>query len=194
MERIRFHGRGGQGAVLGAEILSAAFLRDGKQTLFMPLFGSERRGAPVVAFVRASDTKIREKGRIEYPDCVVVLSSALFEMAPVTAGLRQGGMVLLNSAKEPESFDSLKEFQVVTIDADSIARKHSLGSAIMPVPNTAVLGAFVKATGLINLSSVLEEIKERIPVQKDENVAAAKEAYNSVKMPGCQGSKVGEIK
>jgi len=180
MIRMRFHGRGGQGAVLACEVLAAALLRDGKYAQSMPLFGGERRGAPVTAFLRVDDTKILERGIIEEPDHLIVLDPALVRIAPVTRGLREEGLIAFNSAKEPDSFDSLKKFQVVTVDANSIARKHGLGSAMAPVVNTCMLGAFAKLTGLVSLDSLLETIRERAPVRKEENAAAAKEAYDCI--------------
>lgn len=182
MIRIRFHGRGGQGAVLACETLAAALLRDGKYAQSMPLFGAERRGSPVTAFLRIDDTKILERGIIEQPDHLIVLDAALFRIAPVTRGVMEKGLIVINSAKEPDSFDSLKKFHVVTVDADSIARKHGLGSAMAPVVNTSMLGAFAKVSGLVSLDSLLGAIGERIPVRKEENAAAAKEAYDYVKI------------
>jgi len=181
MIRIRFHGRGGQGAVVASEIFASALLKDGKYAQSMPFYGTERRGAPVTAFVRIDDRMILERGIIEQPDHVVILDPTLLRIAPVTKGLREGAWIVLNSPREPKAFIFEQKFGVATIDANAIARKHRLGSAMSPVVNTTMLGALARVTGLVSLDSLVERIREEAPAHPEENARAASEGYREVK-------------
>ncbi|MCX6694896.1 MAG: 2-oxoacid:acceptor oxidoreductase family protein, partial [Candidatus Altiarchaeota archaeon] len=114
MKEVRFHGRGGQGAVTAAMILSVACFKDGKYTQAFPRFGVERRGAPVEAFTRISDSFIRRKSAVYEPDYIVVLDSTLFGAVNIMDGLKKGGMVIVNTNKTPEQL-GLKDFNVKTL-------------------------------------------------------------------------------
>ncbi|MFH1002972.1 MAG: 2-oxoacid:acceptor oxidoreductase family protein [Chloroflexota bacterium] len=187
MIRLRFHGRGGQGTVLAVETLAAALLIDGKYAQSMPRFGAERRGAPVMAFMRVDDSMIHERGWVENPDYVVVLDNALLRIAPVTSGLQAGGGLIVNSTLAPEEVKTDGDYRVATVDANSIALKHGLGSAAAPVINTVMLGAVARVTGLVSLEALKEAIKDKIPVRQQANADAAEEAYRAVRI----GQKVG---
>jgi len=183
MIEVRLHGRGGQGAVVGSNILAKAAMKDGKYAQSFPLFGAERRGAPVQAFLRVDTKHIYMKDIVEAPDYVVVLDAGLIKTkaVPVDKGLKTGGWILINSHEDPKVFNFSPDFSVATVDASSIALKHGLGSAQAPIVNTAIIGAFVKLTGLVNLEALLQAVEKEVPVKKEANVAAAKEAYYSVK-------------
>jgi 2-oxoacid:acceptor oxidoreductase gamma subunit (pyruvate/2-ketoisovalerate family) len=181
MIEIRIHGRGGQGTVVASKMLVAAAAREGKKVQAFPFFGAERRGAPVAAFARLDDRKIRIHCEVYEPDCVIVLDPVLYRTVNVAAGLKEGGFILLNSSAPPDSFSFPGRPRVATVDAGAIARKHRLGSRTEPIVNTAILGAFARATGLIGLEALAETIREGIPGKSMENEAAAREAYENVK-------------
>lgn len=181
MIEIRFHGRGGQGAVIASTILAEAAFKEGKHVQAFPFYGVERRGAPVVAFTRISDNKIRTRQQIYSPDFVVVLDPALIGKIDVTKGLKKNGHVLVNSDKHPEEFFFKGGFKVATVNASNIATKLGLGSKSAPIVNTAILGAFSSFTKLVGINSILSAISKRVPVKKKENMLAAKIAHGKVK-------------
>jgi len=177
VKEIRFHGRGGQGAVVASQILASALFKEGKYVQSFPAFGVERRGAPVAAFIRVDEEPILLRCEIYHPDHVVVLDPTLIAAVDVTTGLKEGGWVLINSDRGPAEFDLSQGFRTATVDANHIAVKHRLGSATNPIVNTAILGAFARISGLVNLETLLEVIREAVPVKPRENAAAAEEAY-----------------
>ncbi|MEM2899529.1 MAG: 2-oxoacid:acceptor oxidoreductase family protein [Thermoplasmata archaeon] len=181
MIEIRFHGRGGQGAVIASNILADAAFREGMEVQAFPYFGVERRGAPVTAFTRLDTKPIRIRSEIKEPNIVVVLDESLLSAVNVTSGLKPDGLVLINTPKKPEDFKHLKA-KIATVDAKTIAVNNRLGSKTAPIVNTAILGAFAKATGLVKLETVMECAKDGTPVKKDENANAVKEAYEQTKM------------
>lgn len=183
MIEIRFHGRGGQGAVVASKLLASAFFKEGKFVQSFPAFGVERRGAPVMAFLRINKERIKLRTNIYQPDHIVVLDPTLIEVVDVTGGLKPEGWVLINSDRHPGEFKGLSSFRVATIDASSIAVKHRLGSRTQPIVNTAILGAFSRTTGLVSIGAVIESIEESAPVKKEANVQAAREAYENVDLP-----------
>jgi len=180
MLEIRWHGRGGQGSVTAAEILATAAINEGKFSQAFAAFGPERRGAPVLAFTRINDNEILLRTQIYEPDVVVVLDPYLSEDANVGEGLKKGGVVVLNSAYGPERYAKKfsKARRVATVDATGIAIKE-LGT---PVTNTAILGALVKATGVVRLESVEEVIRERFKVYAEKNIAAVRSAFEQTKI------------
>lgn len=184
MIQIRFHGRGGQGAVIASELLAAAAFREGRQVQSFPFFGVERRGAPVTAFTKVDDKPIRDKSEIYEPDFVIVLDQSLLKYANPTAGLKKNGLILVNTSKSREELGLDFEGRVATVDANAIAVKHKLGSKQAPIVNSAVLGAFAKASGLIRLDSLIESIHESAPSKKKENAEAARDAHEAVHMWG----------
>ncbi len=176
MYEVRFHGRGGQGAVTAANILAIAAVKQGYYPQSFPYFGVERRGAPVQAFTRIDDKKIDIRMNVYSPDAVVVLDPSLMDVVDVTVGLKEGGIVIINTSKKPEEF-KLGNYKVATVDATKIALEHKLGSMAAPIVNTAILGAYAKAIGNVEIDYVVEAIRENAPAKKEENALAAKDAY-----------------
>ncbi|WP_025323797.1 2-oxoacid:acceptor oxidoreductase family protein [Deferrisoma camini] len=183
MVEIRFHGRGGQGAVVASNILAAACFLEGRYVQAFPAFGVERRGAPVEAYIRIDHQKIHLRTNVYTPDHVVVLDPTLIEVVDVTRGLKPGATLLLNTDKSPDAFPRFASFRVATVDASRIALRHRLGSRTHPIVNTAILGAFARATGLVSVDAVCEAIREEVPSHHEANIAAAREAYDSVVLP-----------
>ncbi len=182
MEEIRFHGRGGQGAVIGSEVLAHAFFLEGKYVQAFPAFGVERRGAPVTAFCRTDEAHINLRNQIYEPDHIIVLDSKLLVTAGVTQGLKNGGAVIVNGKKGAEFYRDIvgKSYGLYVVDAASIAVEHGLGSPQNPIVNTAILGAFSRATGLVLIESVEEAIKECVLVKRGKNILAARAAFERV--------------
>ena len=193
MYEIRFHGRGGQGGRMAAEALAlAAFLED-KYAVSFPFFGAERRGAPVRAFTRIDDKKIRVKTQIYEPDCVVVLDEKLVESEDVIEGLKEDGIVVINTRKKPEEIELSRSVRCATVDATSIALD-KLGRAIT---NTAILGAVAKATGIVGIEAVekaiIEKFGERLGKEMGEkNAEVARIAYEKTTVGTAKGGKVFE--
>ncbi|UCC40609.1 MAG: 2-oxoacid:acceptor oxidoreductase family protein [Candidatus Aminicenantes bacterium] len=177
MIEIWFHGRGGQGTVVASKILADAITKEGNYVQAYPEFGVERRGAPVFAFIRIDDKPIYDKSRIYNPDHVIVVDPTLVDAIDVTEGLKDGGLIIVNSDKKPEELGFPKKFKVATINATAIAVKHKLGTMAAPIVNTAIVGAVVKTLNLAKIESVLEAVQEGVPMKREENAAAAKEAY-----------------
>lgn len=178
MLEIRFHGRGGQGVVMAAQVFARAAFLSGKHSQSFPFFGVERRGAPVAAFCRIDDKKIIIHSNIYSPDCVVVLDVSLVKTIDVTSGLKKDGWLVLNTKQKPETYKNLGASNIAVVDATSIAVSKKLGSEKAPIVNTTILGAIVKATGLLKLESVFDAIKKEIEQKTADNLAACAEAYN----------------
>ena len=180
MFQVRIHGRGGQGVVTAAEMLSVAAFLEGKHAQAFPSFGSERTGAPVVAFCRISDKEIRLREPIQNPDALIIQDPTLFKALDVTEGLKRHGYLIVNTARSLAEMHlggvvaHLPEGHVITVPATELAMKH-VGR---PSPNTALLGAFAAEVGVVSLDSVLEAIRRAFPGKVGEaNVEAAKAAY-----------------
>ncbi len=175
---IRIHGRGGQGAVTLAEVVAQAAISEGKYAQAFPSFGPERRGAPVQAYIRIDDNKaIRNRAGVVYPDVVVVLDPGLLNRVNVTAGLKDDGMLVINTRQTLDNVDiKLDENQkLAVIDATSIARE-ILG---VPIVNTTMIGALVKAKGVVNVESLLEPLNKRFGRLAEKNISAMKKAYEN---------------
>ena len=173
---IRWHGRGGQGTVTSTELMAKAAINEGKYAQAFPSFGPERRGAPVLAFVRINSKEpIRIRAEIREPDVVVVLDPGLLSIVNVSSGLKANGMMIINTGKQAEQLR--KEFgfhwSLATIDATSIA-KEILG---IPITNTTMVGALIKATGIIKLESLVEPLEQRFGRLAERNINAMKRAY-----------------
>ncbi|MDK2789676.1 MAG: pyruvate ferredoxin oxidoreductase gamma subunit [Methanothermococcus sp.] len=174
MIEIRFHGRGGQGAVTAAQILAKAAFFDGKFCQAFPFFGVERRGAPVMAFTRIDDRKIRLRSQIYKPDYVVVQDPTLLDTVDVTSGLKKGGKLIINTLKDVK----MDDYEVYPIDATGI----SLEVLGLPIVNTTMLGAFAGATNEVTLESLKKAILETFPGKLGQkNAEAAEVAYNRIK-------------
>jgi len=177
---IRFHGRGGQGAVVASNMLADAAFREGKHVQAFPFFGVERRGAPVSSFTRINDIPIKIRSQVYTPDYVIVLDSTLIDIIDVTSGLKKNGIIIINTDKKPSDFNL--SFKVATIDATSIALDNKLGSKMAPIVNTSILGAFAKVSGIISLQSIIMAIKESDISKKEDNIKAAEMAYQKTVM------------
>lgn len=187
MIEIRFHGRGGQGAVIGGKILATAIFAEGKFVQAFPTFGVERRGAPVMAFVRADEKRINIRSQIYNPDHLVILDPTLLNDPATFSGFKGEGVVLINTKLNLEQLKEvpkLKGFKLAAVDAGAIALKNKLGSPSSPIVNTAILGAFCKITGICSVESVLNAIKKGVPIKADANAMAAQEAYDQVSFEG----------
>jgi pyruvate ferredoxin oxidoreductase gamma subunit len=177
MKEIRFHGRGGQGAVTAASILAVAGFADGKYTQAFPTFGVERRGAPVQAFVRIDDKFIRRRDQIYNPDILVVLDSTLFKVMDVTSGLKKGGMVIVNTEKSSQAL-GLQGYDVRTFDAT----KEAFAVLGRDIVNTAMLGAFAAFTGEVSVKAICGGVKEQFPEElANKNIKLVDQVYEKAR-------------
>ncbi len=190
MIEIRIHGRGGQGAVIASQIIAEAAFREGLHVQAFPSFGSERRGAPVAAFVRLDHEPVLVRTEIYEPDGLIVLDQSLIlqKLVDVTQGLKDGAWILINTPHGPEEFTHLGPYTIATVDASRIALEHRLGSLTAPIVNTSILGAFATLTGLISLDNLGEAIAATVPIKPEANIAAAREAAAAVKTLAAAGT------
>jgi len=182
---VRFHGRGGQGAKTAAALLAEAALEQGKFVQSFPDYGAERQGAPVRAFVRISDTPILLHSGIDHPDVVVVVDPTLVRTVPVADGLAPEGILIINTTETKEAISKITGFggRIVVIDATRISIE-TLGK---PVTNTAMLGAFEKATDLVNIESLKNYLlihftKKLGKDVAEKNLNSMMKAYDEVKL------------
>ncbi len=178
---IRWHGRGGQGAVTSAELVAQAAISEGKHAQAFPSFGPERRGAPVLAFVRIdSQEPIRIRAEIAKPDIVVVLDPGLLSIVNVASGLKENGMVIINTKKSFQDVGAALKVKcrLAKVDATAIARE-ILG---VPITNTTMVGALVKASGVVELESVVEPLNRRFGRLAERNINAMKRAYDNTEV------------
>ncbi len=190
MYEVRFHGRGGQGAVMAAQALASSAHAEGGYATAFPFFGAERRGAPVLAFTRIDQKKIYRKTQVYEPDYVVLLDEGLLETVNVVEGLKEGGMVVVNSAKRPEEIDVGIDVKLATVDATSVA----LEILKQPATNSSILGALSKATGLVSIESIekgiLQVFGDRLgPKIGEKNAKAARAAYDRTIVGESQGKR-----
>jgi len=183
MFQVRIHGRGGQGVVTGAEMLSIAAFLGGRHAQAFPSFGSERTGAPVVAFCRLDDKEIRLREPIMQPDALIIQDATLLHQVDVFSGLKKDGYILINTTRTFEELglgDFSRDFKperLLTVPASELARKH-VGR---PVPNVPLLGAFAALGGLISLDAVQAAIRQKFSgAVAQGNIDAAREAYDIV--------------
>lgn len=184
MQELRFHGRGGQGTVLASIALAKAYFASGFYVHSFPVFGSERRGAPVEAYLKLDHKKILIRSNVYTPDHVIVLDSGLLELVDVTKGLKRGGWILINAPSLPEDLRRYSGYRLAYIDAARVALEFKLGSRTQPIINTAMLGAFARLMGEPPLDAVAAAIEEEMPRKQAENVAAARKAYNELVVVG----------
>jgi 2-oxoacid:acceptor oxidoreductase gamma subunit (pyruvate/2-ketoisovalerate family) len=175
---VRWHGRGGQGAISSAKILAHAGFLDGfRGVTSAPSFGAERRGAPVTASTRLSHEPIRVLSRVEHPSLVIVLDDTLLHTENVTEGLREDGWLVVNSGRNPRELEVPAGMHTVvaTADATTIAREVGLVVAGNPMVNTPMLGAVARATGLVTMENVAEAIRKVFsPSPAEKNIQAAR--------------------
>ena len=176
MKEIRLHGRGGQGVVKASQIIVKAAVAGGRQGQFIPFFGVERKGSPVFGYLRLSDHEIRRKMQIYQPDMLVIMDDSLVDLPSTYDGLKEDGMILINSIKEPDALDIPPQAgDVAIVDATGISEKY-LGRNI---PNTAMLGAFLKATAMVDPEALYDAIDESFGGRNKE---AATEAFDTVRI------------
>ncbi len=176
MIEIRIHGRGGQGAVTSAEMIALAAIEEEKYAQGFPSFGPERRGAPVVAFARVDEKPIRLRSKIYQPDVAVVLDPTLLKILDPSQGLKPGGFLIINSNKTIDQIRAEFGYQakIATVDADLIAREE-IG---LPITNTTMIGALVRATGLVQLDSLMQPLQNRFGRGAERNAKALRRAFN----------------
>lgn len=181
MIEIRIHGRGGQGAVTTGQILAIAAHYDGKETQTFPMFGVERRGAPVEAYVRISDEKINLRSHVYEPDVVMVLDASLIKSIDVTKGLKKNGIIIVNSNRTSKDLGIKRRFKVFSVDATTIALSIFKESIV----NTPLLGAFAAVAKIVRLDSILKAIDNLFIEKKGAKIAelnkqAVKKIYESI--------------
>lgn len=171
---IRIHGRGGQGGVTASRLLATAAYFDGMYSQALPMYGTERRGAPVTAFVRVDDVRVRERELVHNPDIVLVLDPLLSTEQAMANGMKDDGILLLNTKLKPEEVTIGGNIRIATVDATTIA----LETLKRPITNTAILGAFSKVVGWPKLESIEKAILNLFPGRIGElNVTAVKMSY-----------------
>ena len=178
---IRFHGRGGQGAVTAADLLAVAGFKEGYYTLSFPMFGAEKRGTPVASFLRISDRPIVQRDEVYNPDYVVVMDPSLIGVVDVLAGIKKDGMLIANYPKGSEDLKRSMntDVRVYSINATKMAMEH-LGR---PITNTAMVGALVGATNIVKLETLKETIREWFEDESlaEKNIRLVEEAYQHMK-------------
>lgn len=183
MLEIRFHGRGGQGTVVASILMANAFFRAGYRVQSFPLFGVERRGAPVEAYLRLDEKEIWIRTNVYTPDHIVVMDQSLLTAVDVTKGLKKGGLILINASEPPPDTSLFSNFRPVYVDATRIALNNKLGTRTHPILNTAMMGAFAGLLGKPPMDAIEKAIKEEVPDYAEKNIKAATEAYDSVMIP-----------
>jgi len=181
---IRWHGRGGQGAITAAKILAqAAYLEGYRGVTAAPSFGAERRGAPVSASTRISPQTVMVVSQVENPNVVIVLDHTLLKFEEVTSGLVKGGWLIVNSWRPPKELGLGDNFNIATADATGVCSSLGLVVAGLIVVNTAILGAFIRATEAVGMASVEKAIRERFSNSKvGINLAAIAQTYEITKL------------
>ena len=186
MLEIRWDGRGGQGAVTAAKILAqAAFLEGYQGVTAAPAFGAERRGAPVTASSRISSLPIMIISPVEKPNIVVVLDHTLLKYNDITNGLVEAGWLIVNSWQSPKELAIKGNFNIASADATGICKELGLSVAGLTIPNTAILGALVKATGVVTMTNIEEVLKEKFSGKALEtNISAVAKTYEETQIKG----------
>ena len=184
MFQVRIHGRGGQGVVTAAEMLSIAAFEEGRHAQAFPSFGSERTGAPVVAFCRIADKEIRLREPIMEPDALIIQDPTLLYQVDVFSGLKKGGYILINTSRTFDELglgDYVRDWpadRLCTVPATELSRKH-VGR---PMPNVPLLAGFAAASGIIRLESVIKAINAKFSGKVAQgNIAGATEAFELVR-------------
>jgi len=181
MIEVRFHGRGGQGAVTCAELIALAAIEEGKYAQSMPSFGPERRGAPVVAYLRVSEEQILVRAEVTKPDIVVVLDDSLVRIMDVTHGIKNDGLLVVNTKMAEKEVREYTKFagKVAIVDALTIAME----VLKVPITNTTMIGALLKTKQLVAVNSVETQIVKRFnPKLAERNVSALKRAFEETKI------------
>lgn len=181
MIEIRWHGRGGQGAVTSAELLATASMIEGKYAVAIPYFGAERRGAPVIAYNRISDKPIRIRSNIKNPDYVVVLDPLLEKLINIYEGLKKNSIIVINNVSPPR----VREYKIAYVNATAIALKMRLVEGGIPIVNTAMLGALIRISKLTSIKSIVNVMKNKWRGEiAEKNIRALIEAYKLTRVKG----------
>jgi 2-oxoacid:acceptor oxidoreductase gamma subunit (pyruvate/2-ketoisovalerate family) len=173
---IRFQGRGGQGAVVASEILGRALFDEGKYPQSFSVFGGERRGAPVRGYLRVDNKPILLKCQIKKPDHEIVFDLTLTEDLDSPSELKPDGIILVNTHLGIDAFEKIRSFKLGLVDASSIARSAGLGHTL----NTAILGAYVRLTGLVRMQTMIETVRKMVPSKIDANIRALERGFETV--------------
>jgi 2-oxoacid:acceptor oxidoreductase gamma subunit (pyruvate/2-ketoisovalerate family) len=181
MHEVIWHGRGGQGVVIAAQILAeSAYLQGFKGVTSAPTFGPERRGAPLTASTRISDLPIRTFSQIDKADIAVVLDPSLLGVVNVLGSLKPGGLIIVNTPKRPEELTLPEELSLATLDAAAVALKFHLIREGAPIVNTPMLGAFARATGLVSLENMERGLLWKLSgTAAATNIEALRAAYEA---------------
>lgn len=181
---IVIHGRGGQGSVTAANLLVEAALLDGnKGVQAFPFFGAERRGAPVRAFARISESEIHLRSEIYTPDIVIVQDESIMDVVDILKGLKKDGKILINTENHPDDYDFSKKFKVATVDATGVALKHDIVVGGIPVVNTPILGAVPRILDKVTLDSIQKVIRNKWKgEQGEQNVKATEDTFKGVEV------------
>lgn len=186
MYEIRWHGRGGQGAVTSAKLLAVAAHRNGwKGVTSAPTFGAERRGAPVTASTRLDDEPVRVYSQVTHPDLAIVLDESLLGVGGATTGLKPGGTLLVNTPRPAEELGAPVGIRVIAADVTGAAEAAGVIVGGLPIVSAAILGSLAKATGAVGMDSVEYAIREMFaPAAAAKNLEAAKIAFECTEAPG----------
>jgi 2-oxoacid:acceptor oxidoreductase gamma subunit (pyruvate/2-ketoisovalerate family) len=183
---LRFHGRGGQGAVTGAKILGDATRMEDKYFQAFAHYGAERRGAPVMAFTRIADEAIRIHSYIYKPEAIVILDETLLDIPSVQEGITEETFVIINTPRSPKEIKLNVKAKISTVDATNIALKAGILVAGIAVVNTVMLGAVAKATNIVKIENVKKAIRKGLSGVSEKlietNIEAAQRAYDELKM------------
>jgi 2-oxoisovalerate/pyruvate ferredoxin oxidoreductase gamma subunit len=175
---LKIRGRGGQGAVVASEMLGKACFLEHKYPQSFSVFGGERRGAPVFGFLRVDNEPILLKCQIQRPDHEIIFDLSLMDMNEIVQELKPGGVILINTSSEINQFPGLRVFRLGLINGGAIARNVGLETTF----NTAVLGAYVRLTGLVKIETLIEALKGMLPSKVEANLQALKQGWEQVKV------------
>ncbi len=178
MIEIKFKGRGGQGVVMASELLGRAFFYEGKFPQCFSLFGSERRGAPVVGFLRVDEEPILLKCQIRHPDQFIIFDLSVVDEKEVVQDLKPGGILLINTDQKIDRFKNWRHFKIGLIDAGPIAREAGVEGAL----NTTLLGAYIAFTRLVRKETLVEVVRQMISIKTESNIEALQRAYDQVQI------------
>lgn len=179
MYEVVWHGRGGQGVVVVAQILAeSAYLQGFKGVTSAPTFGPERRGAPLTASTRISSDSIRMVSQIERADISVVLDPSLFSVVNILGTLKEGGLIIINTFLKPDELSLGVKIKVATVDAVAVAMRHRLIREGKPILNTPMLGAFARAANIVSIEAIEKGLKSKLSsAVSAANIAALKDAF-----------------
>ncbi len=176
INEIKFCGRGGQGVVMASQMLGLAFFKAGMYPQCYPVFGGERRGAPVVSFLRVDKEKILLKCDIKQADELLYFDTTLINVEEIRGLMRPGGRILLSTSEPVSDLEGISEHTLGLVDAPAIARKLGLGHVI----NTAILGAYCRFSNLLSMDHLISAIEEIVPAKREENMEAARQGYGEL--------------